>query len=339
MNALYSLALVLSSATVVGWVVNFVLNRWLSNPRARVVWAIVVTLIVMTVAFSHLAGQELPPADAAQFSDEANLEMVFSTGPDADAKRISKISVSFRPAIKVDEDSFADLRIAPVAARTGSPEKAVLSVGKQTIVRTTQPCDMAGAAESSSDAATTRICARDANGAGVYRWILRAEKPGLSLATLSLPPDVLAQITASPKWSATVSVNGERQGTLGQAKEAPPVVVPRYRSDLTTPSWGGSRPPTPRQLDPNRLFAGPFDVDIESGEITFHVQFDTTLGVTAAVYDMLTKIGTILSAALGGGWLWQAFAWRKQKQTENDEEAKRIKDEQAQKRPMRRRPK
>jgi hypothetical protein len=53
------------------------------------------------------------------------------------------------------------------------------------------------------------------------------------------------------------------------------------------------------------LFAGPFDFDMEFGELNFSVRFDTTLRVTAAVYDMLTKVGR---DSFGGRWGRQDMA-------------------------------
>lgn len=45
------------------------------------------------------------------------------------------------------------------------------------------------------------------------------------------------------------------------------------------------------------------EVDLGSGQITFPLRFETATGVKADVYDLLSTVGAIASAVLGGGWL------------------------------------
>jgi hypothetical protein len=47
------------------------------------------------------------------------------------------------------------------------------------------------------------------------------------------------------------------------------------------------------------------EIDLRAGELTVPLQFNTTLGVTQTTYTILAILGTLLSALLGGGWLWQ----------------------------------
>ncbi|WP_121308218.1 hypothetical protein [Paraburkholderia sp. BL17N1] len=60
--------------------------------------------------------------------------------------------------------------------------------------------------------------------------------------------------------------------------------------------------------------SGDVEVDLGSGQITFPLRFETTIGVSAGVYDLLSKFGAIASAVLGGGWLWQLLSWRKERE-------------------------
>ena len=128
-----------------------------------------------------------------------------------------------------------------------------------------------------------------------YRWFIKSKDPGSSNVTLTLPIEL-------PQFPFSVTLLEDR--TLVTELVAPAGA---------TPSKIASRPPIPRRpvvLNKDRPIysAGNLELDVQRMKLTYRLEFETTLGVSAKTYSVLTVVGTILAAFLGSGILWKICA-------------------------------
>lgn len=309
MNAFLTLAVVLICAAGAGWLVY----RGLRSVRSRAArWAlsIVPTLIVLVAAWIVFTARAIliPASDDSMFSGRLTFELAF-TGGRPGAPTPQAIKVDYPDAIKVDEDAFAGAQLTFKDGVAPSPLEASFTSGKEVSARTLQICDSTAVAVGASGAAVSSIkaCSRETGGERGFRWIVRSDKPGVSMATIDLPAPIVNALTAdSAGWSATVRVDGSPVEALVHA-DGRSFVGGESRSDIR------SVPVTLSQAK-EQFRSGDVEVDLGSGQITFPLRFETTMGVSAGVYDLLSKFGAIASAVLGGGWLWQLLSWRKERE-------------------------
>ena len=112
---------------------------------------------------------------------------------------------------------------------------------------------------------------------------------------------------ASPNWYATLSKNGELIQTRIRTSTRLEWSGGEERTDITT---------VPVRLDTShRQFRdGSVEFDLSGQQIDIGVSAKTTLGVSAAVYQSISITATAISAALGGGWIWQIITFLRNRQ-------------------------
>jgi hypothetical protein len=269
--------------------------RWLLGTLASLL-AVFVSGIVMLIW-----GVTTPAADEERFTSQRviRLELPYKGGPPA--------VVEFHaPQFgRVDEDFQVDLFVTGVPSSASTP--AVLSAGEDAHPRTATPCiqKSAGATPGAIEA-----CGLPTNGATHFRWFLRSGAAGVSVATISLPIPQLG-----PEfWTANLTENGNPwyvrlQHTPTQSMTPAQSTMSKLHRD----DYGGTFVPVDLAKNNPVVTHGGFEVDLTANHLTFPTEFDTTLGVSESTYSAIALVGTLLSALLGGGFLWPLLARRSQK--------------------------
>jgi hypothetical protein len=303
LNTFLAFTGVLVGAAVVGWA-TFLLERKLKSRILR--WALSGTvaalLLLLSWGFFVYRTIFLPAADNSIFNERSSyLVSIVGQGSSGEASLFS-IEVVVPRAIKINEDIALDLSInAQTPAFQLARYQTSLKSGKEIQSRTLEPC---GKPLETMNDATQVSCAKGTLGAPV-RWFVRSDKTGSSYVTIQLPQEIKSELAEhAASWSAALSRNGE---LITKS-----VAGPERQPFSSYPMFTRAIPVVLSSAQP--VYHGDeVEIDLRSLEITFPLRFETTLGVSASTYALLTNTGAILSALLGGGWLWHLLSWLKDK--------------------------
>jgi hypothetical protein len=228
---------------------------------------------------------------------------------DSGQAALFSIEIVVPNTIKVNEDVALDLAIKRQKAIFSTSEyETSLKSGKEIQGRTSRPCNRKTTATSD---ATQTSCARGTYGTTI-RWFVRSDKTGRSLIMMQLPQEIETELTKhAATWSAAVSLNGNaitKSVVDPNARQWSPGEYRVFYREIPV-VLSASEPVLDRE---------DIEIDLRSLEITLPLRVETTLGVSASTYALLTNGGALASAFLGGGWLWQLLAWLKERQGRED---------------------
>ena len=260
--------------------------------------AALLALVLSWIIFAF-QGLFLPASDDSMFRERTSLFISFQDDLPSGKARLFSIGVTAPTAIQVHQDAALDFSIEAQAAQLRSVAyQASLNSGKEVESRTTHPCQGAGAARDG------KSCASGSVGRPV-RWFIRSDQPGNSFVTLELPEVIQMElIKRQGTWSARIARDGQPLRSRAPSSDSSP----------------GSRfvdsGPVVVMSEEKPVFSdAQVEIDLRSSEITVPINFKTTLGVSAATYLVLSNSGAVLSALLGGGWLWQLLSWLRQRRS------------------------
>lgn len=326
-----TVAIVMAGA-VVAIPIGYALYHWQPQNYLRVLkWAasVVSTVVFLlgTALVLFLRSASTPALDSATFDQRDTTEVVFTL---KDGKTATVLLDAPR-SVPIDEDAVVELRLmsiglpakaASAPATAASPAAgqlqrvasdsvpAFVRFGSAVRVRAktaTTAClpELAASAakpDKSSDDPVAACGTVTAATSMRFQWVVRADKPGSSIGVVTLPEQA-SKLVRDGGWSATVKSNGRTWTRFVTGPDDRP----------WTP--GGNRGMGVREKVVQMTAATPFhrrgavEVDLSAGEIQIPLTFETTLGMTAATYQILAAIGTFLAGAVGGGWLWQVQLW------------------------------
>ena len=250
-----------------------------------------------------LTGLFIPALDDSMFGHRTSIKAEFFRDSSSSWKTEDiRVEVSIPGAVRVDSDAAVDFTVADITdVLPPGSYGAVLESSGAVEIRTTSPCRLvsqnANPGISSSASCQERLIS--GSGASHFRWFLRSTKPGESYLTVQWPPQIGETMGRKRQWIGHLRRNGElickmvRSSSMASS-------IPFYESS-GIPEIISAKEPTYRATD--------FEVDWVAQQFTLPIRFQTTLGVSAATYSNLSLLGAILSALLGGGWLWQVIAW------------------------------
>jgi len=136
-------------------------------------------------------------------------------------------------------------------------------------------------------------CARSDGHQFRVAWDITPIQGGQLLFTIGLPTDLVPQAGLT-QWYGRVVGSPSTDGAYGGSTLRGPPNDVSSTSPFAT--WDGVA------------------VDLRNQQFRVPVTVVTTLGVSRNVYNSLAVIGTVLSALLGSGWLWQILGlWRGRK--------------------------
>ena len=239
-----------------------------------------------------------------------------STYSDDQSQRASKLvgGIGFPPgawnlaielevpdSVKVDEDVPVDVTLMGTQPLSSQPDQGlIVRTGKEVEVTPRPECENAPDARKSREATHT-YCAR-IEWAVPTRLVIRAEKPGFSLITLELPKGFKDQLATHISWIALSSRNGTMETNF-----------------RPSPGLNGPGGPTSQFESSPRVYSAAkpvindasLQLDFRRCDVTIPISWQTTLGVSAATFELLSRIGTIFSALLGTGWLLKILMARR----------------------------
>lgn len=272
--------------------------RWLLGSLAALS-AVIVSAIVMLSW-----GATRPAADEERFTSQRviRFELPYKGRP--------PVIIDYRAPMfgRVDEDFQVDLFVTGEPSSGAMP--AVLSAGEDAHPRTATPC---GQKSAGSESGVIRACGLPSNGATHYRWFLRSSAPGTSVATISLP---IPQLGPEP-WTAKVSENGSPWYAR------PPRPPTKATTSVIRRGDGSSDVPVDLSKSNPVVSHDGFEIDLTANQFTFPTEFDTTLGVSETTYSVIALVGTLLSALLGGGFLWPMLTHKNQETRKQHEPFRR----------------
>ncbi|MFM0151974.1 hypothetical protein [Paraburkholderia sediminicola] len=317
MNAIITLGVVMICAAGAGWLAYRGMSGF-SSRLGRAIWSAVVAFFVLGAAWMALSLRTLwiPTSDNAMFSGRSTLELAFTGTSGAGIAAPKTIAIGYPDAIRIDEDAFTNAALTLDRGAVAPPLQASLISGGDVSARSLHACDTPAATPASgANGAPVKACERKAHDERGFQWIVRSAKPGVSMVTINLPAPIVAALGdkngPGSAWSATVAVNGGSPLTKYVHSDGTPLKANENRVDMH------EMPITLTQGD-QTFHVNDVDIDLGSGQITFPLRFETTMGVSAGVYDLITQFGALASAVLGGGWLWQFLAWRKARAKSSD---------------------
>jgi hypothetical protein len=324
MIAVATLILVLAIAATAGWAVRWLARRVRSR-HLRLTLSLSAGLFALLISAVYLVQKAsvLPAQDASIFQDRTsvsiNLVRHRSTPPDIEIK------VAMPRAIPVHDDAAIDLLIRNSGAHLATGTyAAVLEASSQLEARTPEACvDQ----PSHPNAVTACQVRRGQVEMSQFRWFVRSANPGSYYITVKLPSQLAAFASGEQAgWLAEVLENGdpltqlvvarpphvdEKAGGAGADREIKD--YKRQRDLGSSSSWVKSEREVQAPLSVQRPIFREQDleIDLRSQQVTFPLRFETTLGVTAETYAILTLLGALASGALGGGWFWELLSWIK----------------------------
>lgn len=304
MIAFATLISVLAIAATVGWAV-----RWLTRRvRSRLLrWALSLSVGLLALftsgAYLLYRGLALPAEDASIFQDRSSVAIELLLGAATSDQPDVAIEVAMPKVIRIYDDAAIDLLIRD--SRDHLPAgtyTAVLEASSELETRTPDAC----VEPLSRPNAVTACYVRSQVGTSQFRWFLRSGKPGTYYITVKFPYQLAAIAGADqPAWLAGLRRDGAPLTQFAARPEARPSPSWNERDD-----WSRVREmPAPLSAQKPVFREQDLEIDLRSQQVTFPLQFETTLGVTGTTYDTLTLLGALASGALGGGWLWQLLSW------------------------------
>jgi hypothetical protein len=252
------------------------------------------------LAVMLLTGFFIPALDDSMFGDRKSIKVEFFRDSSKLKTEDIWVEVTVPGAVRVDSDAAVDFTIADVTdVLPPGSYGALLESSGAVEIRTTSPCRLVPqtviVGVSSSASCQERLIS--ASGASRFRWFVRSTKPGESYLTVKWPPQIGETISRKRQWIGHLRQNGKL--IMEPLSSGSSSGFPARDSDI--PETVSAKVPTYRR--------GYGEVDCVAQQFTLPIRFQTTLGVSAATYSNLSVLGTILSALLGGGWLWQVIAW------------------------------
>lgn len=216
--------------------------------------------------------------------------------------------IIFRPTFDagVGVDFRIYLRVVPVTA-TGQIQ-VELDAPSSWEVRTTDICSPP---RSLSASKLVSACGIVVDGVFEASWTVTPSSAATSLSTIVLPAELRPRALHGDNWRAYPYVNGSALTWLKSSRSKTEFLPP----DSPHPWPHGSSAEAALQavvvLDtesPKLAYKG-YDIDLSRGRLSTQTTVVQTLGVSAESYAWLAVIGTILTTALGSGWLIQLLSW------------------------------
>jgi len=300
-------------ATALGWGAHR-LGRRLRSRRLRIALSASVAVASLLFAFLLFNRQRLtlPATDSAIFGDRASYAVEIYLGDRAGTTPDATAALTLPRAVRLRDEAAVDLLLRREAVPPHSDAYvALLQAGRGVEGRTTNPC--AGAAPDTGPTSVRACASPGVSGEAPFRWMVRSEAPGTTYVSVQLPPQVSTQMEGDRgRWSARVRRDGHIVTRIVGFEERPSAVrqVPlplSARRPIEDAVVLSAANPVFRDRDT-------IEIDLRSGQFTFPLRFETTLGVSARTYEVLTLVGGLASAVLGGGWLWQLLSWLRQRQ-------------------------
>ena len=141
--------------------------------------------------------------------------------------------------------------------------------------------------------------------------MIRAEKAGASLITLELPKGFREQLSNHASWIALTSRNGYLETNFHPGGGVNSAGGPTSEYEANPRIYSAANP----VIDDPSL-----QLDFRRCDVTIPIVWQTTLGVSAATFQWLSTLGTILSALLGTGWLLKLIMTGRSTRQEKTEE-------------------
>jgi hypothetical protein len=226
-----------------------------------------------TVSDGIRRGLDAGPVPTEDFFDRLTSA---SSGPPPVLRRFR---VDYPSTVKPKQDFSLRVSLEGFDGRCGSDELLVaLSAPPAASVRTSDRCQSLSAPVGFSGA-----CARPVACSVRLTWDVTPTDSGVFLFAFTLPVS-LGVPTQASDW----------QG---------------YAVDGTAPTWASVKRFSMHQ--PPEFYRHGISFEPNTQQLRIPVTVATTLGVTRSTYDLLAWLGTIISAILGTGWVWQAITvWR-----------------------------
>jgi hypothetical protein len=271
-------------------------TRWVSWPASALLSLVA---ILITTALVVGIGVSVPAADSPSFGDAPKYKVSVRPNSLGSEATPFAIELSFSPEIRVDSDSVLTVSRIDTEPRSLAEARVIAESATELSLRGARSC---GAASSPQAPGQNAACALTQSAADTTsaKWIYRTSKPGEYLITLAISGLVVDANFKSPssRWQASIAKNGE--------------VIEKFVHSRDGRDWHGGEDRTDIKRIEVRLDSTQprfrdqqFELDLASGQLEVRVTAQTTLGVSASLYQYLSIAATALSAALGGGWIWQ----------------------------------
>jgi hypothetical protein len=304
MTAALVLGAVIAAASLLGWGVLWLTGR-LASQFLRIALAVVASLAALAAGYivMDLTGFVIPAADASIFGDRKSITLELSHHPSRPSIPTLSVEAAIPGAVAVDHDVAIELLVSdPTSLLPQGSYVAVLESSGALEMRTPSPCPAPSPVSNAGGMTSNAACQERGTSQSPlrFRWFVRSTKPGGSYLTLKWPPQFGAALSPEKAWTGhlkrddrEILANGSVEDTRGRG------------------SGGGGYAMIPATVSTNRpVFRGrDFEVDLAAQQFTVPFRVETTLGVSAATYAGLSTVGAALSGLLGGGWVWQLFAW------------------------------
>jgi len=258
---------------------------------------------LITVAIVVGVGLFVPAVDSPSFGNTPKYEVALRPSSIGGEATPFVVSLTFSPETRIDSDSVLMVSRSDTEPRALPDARIVADSGAELSIRATLSCGTKGAPQMPGQNSVCSL-ANASNGTSAAKWIYRASKPGDYLITLSISEFLIDSDfkSAVSRWQATLTRDGD--------------AIERYIHGRDGRDWHGGEDRSDLKRIPYVLdSARPrfkderFELDLANGQIEIRISAQSTLGVSSTIYQYLSVAATALSAALGGGWIWQFITY------------------------------